>query len=246
MQRLTGSRAQWLWLLLLFLLAFEARAQAAEACAERLAEAEAHYVGGRSDRVEPLLEGCLDGRLGEDTVPAYRLLALALLKEDDEAAATATIIELLDASPGYEPDPVRDLPAYVALVNAVKLQLGLPVATRSPCSLAFEAAMASYHAEEYNETVRHLSECLNQETEANTEEAVRVYRLLTLAHLGKGDLGSARATIVRLLTVAPDYAPDPDEDPRSYRALVRIVRSQRGIRSSGAAGQGEGASRPAP
>lgn len=246
--RLISPKARWLWLFLLPLLASEARAQAEAGapCGERLAEAEAHYVGGQPDRVEPLLEGCLDGRLGEDAVAAYRLLALARLKEGEETAAMAAIIELLDAAPSYEPDPVRDLPAYVALVDAVRQQLGLAV-TRDQCSVAFEAAAASYQAEAYNAAVRHLSECLNRETESDAERAVQVYRLLALAHLGKGDVGSARATVVRLLNVAPDYEPDPDADPRSYQALVRIVRSRRGRRAPGAAGSDEGAlRRPSP
>ena len=226
-QHLIGPAARWLWLLLP-LLAAEARAQAETGapCGERLAEAEAHYVGGRPNRVEPLLAGCLDGQLGEDAATAYRLLALAHLKRGETAAATATVIELLDADPSYEPDPVRDLPAYVVLVDAVKRQLGLAIA-RDSCGVAFEAAAASYQAEAYNAAVRHLNGCLNRGTESDTARAVRVYRLLALAHLGKGDLGSARATVVRLLHVAPDYEPDPEADPRSYQALVRLVRSRR-------------------
>ena len=227
-------RALWRGLLLLALpllgLASEGRAQQAEApCPERLAEAEAHYVGGRPGQVAPLLEGCLSGFSGDEAVQAYRLLALARLKGDDAAAATAAVVELLGAVPGYEPDPVRDLPNYVALVNRTKRQLGLPVATPNRCGAAFGAAEASYQASAYNEAVRLLSACLGEETEGDAETAVAVYRLLALAHLGKGDVGSARATLVRLLTVAPDYAPDPEADPRSYQALVRIVQRQRGL-----------------
>lgn len=104
------------------LLALPAGAQT-DACREAVALAEARYVQGAFDAVEPLLGPCLD--TAGTSVPAYRLLALARLRSGAIAEAKLALLRILAVRPDYEPDPALDPPDYVALIRVVKGQIAL-------------------------------------------------------------------------------------------------------------------------
>jgi tetratricopeptide (TPR) repeat protein len=109
----------------------DAHAQASEECRQAVAEAEVQYVEGRFDEVISTLSKCTDRDdiLVVDAVAAYRLIALAYIRIGDVEEARISITELLNRQPEYEPDPVEDIPSYVALVNLVKRALLLDAAS---------------------------------------------------------------------------------------------------------------------
>lgn len=94
-------------------------------CDSLLASAEERYVGRAFAEAEGLARACLaePGHSEAEALRAYRLLALVFLRQDDLPEARQAVVRLLGVSFAYEPDPVQDPPAYVALVASVKEQL---------------------------------------------------------------------------------------------------------------------------
>jgi hypothetical protein len=114
----------WTSLVLASVLAAPApRAQTA-GCPEALADAEALYRAGRFADVERRLDACLNGTEA-GPVAAYRLRALALLRQQRLTDAQETVLALLATYPDYVPDRVQDPPAYVSLVTLVGRQLAV-------------------------------------------------------------------------------------------------------------------------
>lgn len=114
-------------------------AQAPARCNEALADAEAQYIDRRFDDVITTLAECLDRDdvLVTVAVEAYRLVALAYIQKDEADEARLAIRQLLNRMPSYEPDPIRDIPAYVALVHLARRDLELPAtATRMAADTA--------------------------------------------------------------------------------------------------------------
>ncbi len=101
-------------------------AQAVE-CEQAVADAQARYVEGRFDDVISTLSECLhrEDVLVSQAVAAYRLVALAYIRKGEVEEARLAIIQLLNRMPEYEPDRIRDIPSYVALVNLMKQDLQL-------------------------------------------------------------------------------------------------------------------------
>lgn len=100
-------------------------AQDTVTCENELQQAEAEYIEGSFDEAIRTVLECLESPNVETSqqVEAYRLLALALIRQDELPEARAAIVELLDVNPEYEPDPIADPPAYTALVDIVKQQV---------------------------------------------------------------------------------------------------------------------------
>lgn len=110
-------------------------------CDSLLAAAERHYVNQDFDRAEPLTTECLARRDVTDAaaIAAHRLRALIYLRQDDLEDAKQAVIRLLGVSFDYEPDPVQDLPAYVALVHSIKEQLRVEAEDRVEAGDGVEA-----------------------------------------------------------------------------------------------------------
>lgn len=106
----------------------DAAAQDRPPCEQVVELAETLYAQGRFDEVVSLVSECLnDEDVAVPTaVRGYRIMALALLRNDAVADARLAVIELLARDPSYIGDPIQDLPAYVALVANTREQLGLP------------------------------------------------------------------------------------------------------------------------
>jgi len=109
------------------LIAMPASGQDQEPCGEILQFAERYYQQNRVEEAIALLSDCLrDENISRSTaVKGYRLLSLAYLRNDELGEARLAIIELLGYDATYRPDDINDLPAYVALVNNTRDQLGL-------------------------------------------------------------------------------------------------------------------------
>ena len=110
-----------------------AAAQPVAPCDSLLAAAERHYVNQNFDQAEALTTECLARRDVADVaaIEAHRLRALIYLRQDDLEDAKQAVIRLLGVSFDYEPDPVQDLPAYVALVHSIKEQLRVEAGDRA-------------------------------------------------------------------------------------------------------------------
>lgn len=102
-------------------------AQSNEGCGEALTRAEVRYRNGAFDDALRLASGCLNrlGASSEQTVRAYRMLALAHIKRDELRAARAAIVSLFGTDPFYSPDAIEELPVYTAMVSLVRRELRL-------------------------------------------------------------------------------------------------------------------------
>lgn len=113
--------------LALFLGTGDVRAQAAgsEVCERALPAAEDQYRDAAYGEALRLVSACLDqgSASTEQSVTAYRLLALLHLKRDELERARAAVVNLLGVDPTYEADPVASPPAYVSLVAIVQRDL---------------------------------------------------------------------------------------------------------------------------
>lgn len=92
------------------------------ACEQILAKADSNYTNGRFEAAVRLALRCLQTADPSDQqmIRAYRLLGLAYLRQDRLEDAKQVIAGLLTVAPQYEPDPVKDPPAYFSLVAIVK------------------------------------------------------------------------------------------------------------------------------
>ena len=97
-------------------------AQPAPTCAEAYAQAEEAYFAAEFDRTVRVLQACLEERAPSDStrLRAYRLLSFAHLANNDRSAARVAVETLLDIRPTYTPNPSRDRPDFVALVERAK------------------------------------------------------------------------------------------------------------------------------
>lgn len=96
---------------------------------------------------------------------------------------------------------------------------------QTPCEAAFPAAETQYLQGQFDEAVALLRRCIDEAPVAG-ETAVRVYRLLAMAHLQREDAEQAEAAIATLLSILPAYEADVVMDPPSYQALVARTRER--------------------
>lgn len=94
-------------------------------CEVALAEARERYVQQEFASVEALVGTCvaLPDASAAHVQQAYRLLALAFIRQNLIREAQTTVVKMLGVAHDYEPDPVQDPPVYVALVASVQEQL---------------------------------------------------------------------------------------------------------------------------
>ncbi len=77
----------------------------------------------------------------------------------------------------------------------------------------------------FDETIVLLDQCIA--LPSVTEQQRRTaYRLKGLCFIGKGLEVDARESVRRLLTLVPDYEPDPAMDPPSFVTLIQEVRQE--------------------
>ncbi len=95
-------------------------------CDRELAEAHGLYVAGSFEPALQTLHACLSkpGLIITEAVWAHRLAALTHLRQSNLAAARDAVVAIIALRPAYRADPVADIPAYVALVDLVRHQIG--------------------------------------------------------------------------------------------------------------------------
>ena len=94
-------------------------------CEVALAEARERYVEQQFAAVESLVDTCVAWPEAStlQVQQAYRLLALAFIRQDMIREAQTTVLKLLGVAYDYRPDVIQDPPVYVALVASVQEQL---------------------------------------------------------------------------------------------------------------------------
>jgi hypothetical protein len=99
--------------------------QASDVCDRALAAADDQYRDAEYEEALRLVSACLNqsNRSEEQSLGAYRRLALIHLKRDELDQARAAVVNLLGVDATYEADPVANPPAYVSLVSVVKENL---------------------------------------------------------------------------------------------------------------------------
>lgn len=94
------------------------------------------------------------------------------------------------------------------------------------CQAEYEEAQERYYAAEFDAAIDLLQQCL-QRANLSVETRVRVYRLLSFAHIAQGNRQEARFAVESLLDLQPDYTPDPSQDRPDFIELVREVKASR-------------------
>ena len=121
----------------------------------------------------------------------------------------------------------RLLSRGIVLVGILAL-LGAPAAwgqDNTACETALTEGEEAYRNGNFDAAISRVSACLDQQN-VPADEAVRAYRLVSLAHLRLNELQQARAAIVNIFGLRPGYEADPIEDPPEYVSLVSIVRRE--------------------
>jgi hypothetical protein len=104
-----------------------AAAQSSTGCDDQLTAAEAQYRNGAFEQAIGSVTECLNQptTAPAEAVRAYRMLALAHIRQNELVEARRAIINLLSVSPSYEADRVNDPPIFVSTVSLVKRELNL-------------------------------------------------------------------------------------------------------------------------
>lgn len=114
---------------------------------------------------------------------------------------------------------------WLGLVMSVVLGHGVPTSAQTDCQSRLARAQALYISGEFTDVEEILEPCV-QPGRLSEDNRVWAYRLLALAALQQGHLVEAKLVALSLLTLRPEYQPDPILDPPSYADLIRTVRSQ--------------------
>jgi hypothetical protein len=92
------------------------------------------------------------------------------------------------------------------------------------CATALKDAETKYNDGQFDEAIELLKKCIAQGfTEEQQKEA---YRLLGLAYLAKNFRDQAREAIKNLLTLVPNWQPDPIQDPPPFTRLVEEIKQK--------------------
>lgn len=112
-------------------------AQTQGACDEKIKQAEQKFYDGLFDDAVALLNSCLkeSSITKQERARAHELLAKVYLGKDYQEQAESAIRKLLELVPSYAPNPDKDTPTYVALVEKVRSEQpkeGEQLAEQSP------------------------------------------------------------------------------------------------------------------
>lgn len=99
-------------------------AQTQSACDEKIKQAEQKFYDGLFDDAITLLNSCLkeSSVTKQERARAHELLAKVYLGKDYQEQAENAIRKLLELVPTYTPNPDKDTPTYVALVEKIRSQ----------------------------------------------------------------------------------------------------------------------------
>jgi len=105
------------------------------------------------------------------------------------------------------------------------LLLAVPGRAQDSRATALSEAEKKYAAGDFDAALGLATSCLSGDQLAETE-AVRIYKLLSMIHLAQNDSSRAVEAVENLLKRRPNYAPDPDQEPPSFIALVNKIKRE--------------------
>lgn len=99
-------------------------AQTQNVCDEKIKQAEQKFYDGLFDDAIAILNNCLkeSSVTKQERARAHELLAKVYLGKDYQEQAENAIRKLLELVPSYTPNPDKDTPTYVALVEKIRAQ----------------------------------------------------------------------------------------------------------------------------
>jgi len=112
----------------------------------------------------------------------------------------------------------------IVLLSLVALAPGR-VQAQASCEQALASATGYYYDARFDEAISLLKGCLEQGA-FSQDDQILAYTLLSLACFANRHEADARKAIRILLSLTPDYTPDPLSAQPSYRALVEDVRRE--------------------
>ncbi len=118
----------------------------------------------------------------------------------------------------------QGLLVLIGLLSLVALAPGR-VQAQAPCEQALASATGYYYDARFEEAISLLKGCLEQGA-FSQDDQLQAYTLLSLACFANRHEADARKAIRILLSLTPDYTPDPLSAQPSYRALVEDVRRE--------------------
>jgi tetratricopeptide (TPR) repeat protein len=115
------------------------------------------------------------------------------------------------------------------LLVLVLLPALAPTATaQSVCAEELRQAQEHYEFGRFDRAITLLNRCLERD-DLPQDERERAYRLIGLSYLGKDVLEQARENVRQLLRIAPNYQPNPAQDPPPFRELIAQERQRLGL-----------------
>lgn len=96
--------------------------QTQSGCDEKIKQAEQKFYDGLFDEAITLINNCLkeSSITKQERARAHELLAKVYLGKDYQEQAENAIRKLIELVPNYTPNPDKDTPTYVALVEKIK------------------------------------------------------------------------------------------------------------------------------
>jgi tetratricopeptide (TPR) repeat protein len=104
----------------------------------------------------------------------------------------------------------------------------VPAAAQNACEEELRQAQEHYEFGRFERAITLLNRCLER-GDVPQDERERAYRLIGLSYLGQDVLEQARENVRQLLRIAPNYQPNPVQDPPPFRELVAQERQRMGL-----------------
>ncbi len=93
------------------------------------------------------------------------------------------------------------------------------------CTSELPNANEAYTFGRFDEAIKLLKECLKKQGVVRIEQQ-QSHRLLALSYIGKDEPSQARIRVRNLVSQAPDYQPDPEQDPPPFVQMVQEVQRE--------------------
>ena len=98
------------------------------------------------------------------------------------------------------------------------------------CTNFLGEADAMYAQGDFDGTISLINRCIDDEAISESNRRI-AYRLIGLSYIGKGVEGDAKEAVRQLLTLVPNYEPDPVMDPPNFVSMVAEVRQEIGVQA---------------
>lgn len=102
----------------------------------------------------------------------------------------------------------------------------VPVYSQDTGAQLLRDGIRLYEAGELDEAIAKLSSCVER-SDLNTAQKTEAYKFLAQAYMARDLRDQAKIAVEKLLTIMPNYKPDPIQDRPQYIELVETVKQER-------------------